>query len=578
VETPLLPRTSSAWRARYLVAALALLSWLPALSGEFLDLDDARFVRQNPAVHRLSLDQAARYFTDPQTLASEGWRGTYRPLRTLDFAIDWALGGGSPLFFHLRNVLYHVLGSLLVLALLSRLFDGAGSRPALWGALVFAVHPVQAECVAWITSRGDLLVLCLFLSALLLHISGRRLAAALVLLVAVFAKESAVVFPVAVLLVDLFRGRRAPFVWYGVYGGIAGAYTLLWIQLMGGGELSSLGQHTPVWWGGSYGANLLTMSRGLLYYLRVLLLPADLVFDYHVPATTGLDLGAALGTASLLLLVVGAVLGGGRPRLALAFALITILPTGNLIFPVGIPTADRFLYLPMVGVALWAGPVLASRRLRWVVLFCLVVLTVWRARDFASDSALFGRAQRGARTPRTLLFVAKTALDRAYEAEKRGDRAAMEEEAVVASRAADDLLALYRDRLGMTPGSLGAQVLVKKANALNLVGRHEAALAAARESLTFGEGAFAHYNAAVALQNLGRPMEAAEQLTQAIRAGYAEGDLRPVLAGILNEQARHRLAAGRVDDAVELYRRSWAAYPEPARNREARDALRRLLR
>lgn len=109
-----------------LVALLALAAYLPSLSGGFVS-DDARFIVDNEAVHELSPARAWSYFANPEAQATVG-HDIYRPLRTLGFAIDWTVSGGSPLFFRIRSLAWFVALSLL--ALYRRLEpDGGRSSP-----------------------------------------------------------------------------------------------------------------------------------------------------------------------------------------------------------------------------------------------------------------------------------------------------------------------------------------------------------------------------------------------------------------------------------------------------------------
>jgi hypothetical protein len=122
--------------------------------------DDHRFVEHNPAIR--SLADPARFFTDPGTAsAAQGVEpDVWRPLRTLAFALEYAAFGLAPRGWHVVNLLVHLLNAALVYRLLLRLLAPAPAPPsgggagavvaAAAGALLFAVHPVTVETVAWV--------------------------------------------------------------------------------------------------------------------------------------------------------------------------------------------------------------------------------------------------------------------------------------------------------------------------------------------------------------------------------------------------------------------------------------------
>jgi hypothetical protein len=191
--------------ALVVVLAGALLAHGRSLGHGFV-YDDHRFIERNAALEHLG--DVGRFFTDPTTAsAAQGVEpDVWRPLRTLAFAVDRALFGLDPRGWHASSLLLHLVNAALVWLLLRRIFardpdgrrrsEAAASTAAAAGALLFAVHPVTVECVAWVSSRGDLLAWTLALLALEVAARpGRRATVAVVVLgaLACLAKESAVV-------------------------------------------------------------------------------------------------------------------------------------------------------------------------------------------------------------------------------------------------------------------------------------------------------------------------------------------------------------------------------------------------
>src|SRR5262249_2203156 len=115
--------------------------------------DDNLYVAANPQVAHFA--SAARAFVTAYP-ESAPQLGLYRPLTVVSYALNAAITGASPWGFHLFNVLLHVLVVLTVFGLARRLFGGA-ALPAFIAALLFAVHAVHVEAVAWIVGRAEVL-------------------------------------------------------------------------------------------------------------------------------------------------------------------------------------------------------------------------------------------------------------------------------------------------------------------------------------------------------------------------------------------------------------------------------------
>ena len=139
----------------------------------------------------------------------------YHPLSILSLAVDYRLFGLDPVGYHAVNLALHLANTLLVFGVL-RLLSGSLAAAAA-GSLLFGVHPLHVESVAWIAERKDVLSAFFFLGALgayLRHLGGTRRRAwyllALGLLAAsLLAKPMGVTFPLVMFLCDYLRGRAA---------------------------------------------------------------------------------------------------------------------------------------------------------------------------------------------------------------------------------------------------------------------------------------------------------------------------------------------------------------------------------
>ena len=187
--------------ARLLAAAATLASVWPVLSNGFVDWDDVQYVVSNRALRGSWLD-VLTFFP-----------GYYHPLTVLTYKLEFSLFGLQPLPYHLTNLLLHAACCVAVYRFLSAL----GARPpsAFLAALLFAVHPVHAEPAAWISGRKELLWGLFAFWSLTCYLRfpdgrcGRFLRWSLFFfLLAALAKPAALVLPLALPLLDYYRGRR----------------------------------------------------------------------------------------------------------------------------------------------------------------------------------------------------------------------------------------------------------------------------------------------------------------------------------------------------------------------------------
>ena len=185
------------------IALATLVAYAIALSNGFA-FDDVVLI---PGDARVTGSQFGALLT--QSYWADARLALYRPLTSLSFGLDWYIGKGLPAWFHFTNLLWHMLASLLAYRLLTRFF-AVGA--ALAGGLLFALHPVHGEAVANVVGRGELIAATFFLAACVVwtsELSARTRATltAVCYALAVFAKESSVVLPAILLLLDFARGE-----------------------------------------------------------------------------------------------------------------------------------------------------------------------------------------------------------------------------------------------------------------------------------------------------------------------------------------------------------------------------------
>ncbi len=349
----------------------------------------------------------------------EGERIYYRPLCSIVYWTNYSLFGHEPFGYHLVNVLLHAA----VCAAVYLLFIQMTGRPgtSLVAGILFAVHPVHAENVAWISGLTDPLCALFLVGALLAGLRATRedaekwwtLASLSMATFALLAKELAVVFVPLLLVLSLsrneFDSRRL-----GILSAAGSVLTLgfiLWRRWILGhlavfsGRVVDL---TPT--------TLLTAAKNILANVYIFLFPW-----WSSPAIDSTPVNGALDPAGLfsaLTLAAITFLAIRSRRSALGwgwcFFVVSLLPSSGIV-PIGDTLAERFLYVPSIGLSVVvveaARHSVQSFSSRWwvcrdprflvggsfVVLSCLTILTAEKARTWVSDLAFFeAAAQSGA--------------------------------------------------------------------------------------------------------------------------------------------------------------------------------------
>ncbi len=369
----------------FALPVLTVLLFSPVYRAAFV-YDDSDFVVENPLLNAPHLDVAAVFTTAYPPQHPE--QKLYRPLVTLSYALDKAIGSG-PAGFHVTNVLWHLAVATMLVLLLRHLGTPAAGV-LLVAVSFFAWHPLTTESVAWVAGRAELMAAFFVLASLIAFVHNRPVLAGLVFAAALLCKESAIMTPaLAALLAWRWPAKRRWQLWAG-YAGVALAY-LAWRQSLFAGvrmEQVAFNGFTDAW------TQRLVAGKVLVRYLGLALVPYRQSVFHDVQAETMRSV-----LAVTLLAVVTAWLWWRRdryPNLALGWAwfFVALLPVSNLIFPIGSVMAERFTYLPLIGVSL-ALTGMCGRW--WPVVLALVLIhhagkTYARCRDWQTDRKLWSSA------------------------------------------------------------------------------------------------------------------------------------------------------------------------------------------
>ena len=561
-----------------LLTLVTLACYWPVTGHKFVSFDDDQYIRDNP--HLRGGLTAAGFCWAFQS----GYAGNWHPLTWLSHMADCQLYGLNPAGHHLTSLLFHLANSLLLFGLLQR-WTGALWRSAFLAAL-FAWHPVHVESVAWAAERKDVLSTFFFLltlgaygrfaevrspksevpellagpcctpdAARITHHTSRTfyVMALLFFALGLMSKPMVVSLPFVLLLLDywplqrlehLDRGMRGKALWPLIREklpffalALAASVVTYWVQ-QAGGAVSSL---EVVPWQSR-------ISNAVVVYVRYLsqtLWPADLAFLY--PYSRHLGVGSAVGAALLLAALSAWFLLRARrqPFLIVGWLwfLGTLVPTIGLVQVGSQSMADRYMYIPSIGLSLlivWGlDALLASwRHERWflatagaVALVACVICTRRQLTYWQDSESLFRRAI--AVTPDN--YIAYDGLGSALEALGKTDEA----------------LACYSESVRLKPQYPEGQYDL--GTALMKLGRLDAAvlhLAAAVKS----NPAFAHayINLGKALLEQGRLGEAEANLSKAVRLTPEDPEAQYNLGTVLLVQARPDAAVACFSEALRL--------------------------
>jgi len=393
------------------LAAVALLALAASISGlaNGFTYDDIHIVVNNAHVH--SLAEPWLRFTERYWPPEVGV-GLYRPVTILLYGVQWAIGAGAPLVFHLASIGLYAVAAVLFLLVARRLLPPVA---ALAAAALWAVHPVHVEAVANIVGQSEIVAALALFGAILVYLDGRegdtftprkQAAVSVLYLLACLTKEHGLILPALLLALEftVLADRPRP-------AGLRRFYLLLAVLGLGffavrTAVLGDLAGDLPPYWmtGISTGQRWLTMLAVVPQWIRLLLWPAHLQADY---GPRELELATAFGPAqalgALLLISIAALALTLRRRqpvitLGVLIAGIALLPTSNLLLPTGIALAERTLFLPSAGICLSLGACLVllfekapalTRALVPVLVLAGLGWSAWRQPVWKDNMTLF---------------------------------------------------------------------------------------------------------------------------------------------------------------------------------------------
>jgi Tfp pilus assembly protein PilF len=319
----------------------------------FVNFDDERYVLNNPYIENFSFDNIKFWFSDY-------YDGHYHPLTMFSLTIDNVLGNKNPKVFHFFSLLFHLINVFLLFKIAKKLFRS--EIPAFFLALLFGIHPLQVESVAWISERKNLLFTLFYFLSIIEYIgflkteSKNRLIMAIVFFVlSCFSKVTAIaLFPTLFIIEYLFQKKlfskqlilsKTPFL----------IVSLVFVYIASNAQSSTWNTMELPY---TFMDRVFLAGTGFAKYIFNILLPLNLSAYYPYPVSIGKEIGLfnyvspLVGVAFVIAIVVFIKKGNRMVVFGLSFFILNIamllklfdIPHGNYLL------ADRYAYVPMIGL------------------------------------------------------------------------------------------------------------------------------------------------------------------------------------------------------------------------------------
>lgn len=327
------------------IIILIVVAYASSINNQFTNWDDDVYVTSNPAVWSLNAENIGEMFTQPMA-------SNYHPLTMMSLAVSYSISENDPKGYIVTNILFHILNACLVFIFIMML-----TKKQFWASflvtLLFAIHPMHVESVAWISERKDVLYSLFFLGGLISYLKYQNhqhykwlILTFLLCVLSLLSKPAAVIFPLVLLLLDWYKGRsfdkraiieKTPFFALSILFGVI----TLNIQ-----SATALGDQF------GFLEKVIFAGHGFFMYWFKLLIPTNLSPLYAYPVSQ-IPSTFYLGLVASLLLLVASIYSLKKDKIiffGFAFFVINVILVLQLITVGNALMADRYTYLSSIGL------------------------------------------------------------------------------------------------------------------------------------------------------------------------------------------------------------------------------------
>lgn len=352
-----------------LLAIITYLAFQPALKNDFTNWDDDKYVYENPILKKEKSQAVIESFSKPYYLL-------YTPLTLLSYGFNYWYQGPEAKHFILTNILLHILNSLLVMILVWIMTRSTIAGIA--AGIFFALHPMHVESVGWISERKDVLYTLFFFTGMITWLKYQQNKSSvwyactfIAFIASCLSKPSAVIFPVILILLDLWHQMKenkpiklVNFLLYQQFNKIPFLLVSLifgWILLFGvetqGGQMHNEGFSSH-----SFGLfeNILIAIYSFVWYPIKALWPMDLCAFYAYPSNSEpLPWYIMMSPLAFILFAAITFIAWKKKQATLLFSclffIVSIFLFIKVLTTVGAITYDRYFYVASFGFCLLFG-------------------------------------------------------------------------------------------------------------------------------------------------------------------------------------------------------------------------------
>jgi protein O-mannosyl-transferase len=546
------------------ITLLTLAVFWPVRHFEFVNYDDLEFVVENPHVATgLTGRNIVWAFANP-------YAATGGPLTWISHMLDVEMFGMDAGPHHVTSLVLHLCNSALLLALLWRMTAAIG--PSVLVAALFAVHPLHVESVAWVSERKDVLSTLFWLLTMWAYVSytrrpsRRRYAAVLTSFTfGLLSKPMVATLPFVLLLLDLWPlGRLQLGAGFRDQARRLAREKLPLLALAAGCIVMTVAAQRQIGAVAGFedlplGIRLSNAALSYVEYIGEIFWPQGLApfYPYRASPSIAICAGCAAALAAMTTAALVAVRRAPYVTVGWLWYVGTLVPVIGIVQIGGHAMADRFTYIPLIGIFVllaWSGAALGTRVVlpRAAIIGTAALLVIasavvarsqvshWRngialwqhttrvSRDNARAHANLGvaLARDGQRDSAITEYREALRLD-SHSAATHNNLAL----ALVETHQPLEALAHYQEAVRLQPDYPNAHTNL--ANLLDEQGRSDEAILHYREAIRLNpELVLARLNLAVTLARMGRAKEAIAQLEDALRVDPSNGPARSMLADL----------------------------------------------